>query len=46
MRLVGFEEPLHIIKFVKRLLEPELVDLVNDDEQELVVLGAGGPGDL
>ena len=27
------------IELVQQLLEPELVDLVNDDEQHLVVLG-------
>ena len=36
-------------QLVADLLEPELVDLVDDDEQQLIVLGAvraGGPLDL
>jgi len=33
---------LQVRALVQELLEPQLVDLVNDDEQELVVLG--GPG--
>ena len=38
MRLVAFEQLRHAIDLVQHLLEPELVDLVNDDEQHLVVL--------
>ena len=30
-------------QLVPELLEPELVDLVDDDEQQLVVLGTVGP---
>ena len=32
-------------QLVADLLEPQLVDLVDDDEQQLVVLGAIRPGD-
>ena len=42
MRLVGLEQPLHAIDLVQDLLEPQLVDLVNDDEEQLVVLGPVG----
>ena len=30
----------HVIDFVQHLLEPQLVDLVNDDEEHFVMLGA------
>ena len=33
----------HAVEFVEQLLEPELVDLVNNDEQHLIVFGTGGP---
>ena len=33
------EQRHHAIDLVQHLLEPQLVDLVNDDEQHLVVLG-------
>jgi hypothetical protein len=38
------ERDLDALKLVAQRLEPELVDLVDDDEQQLVVLGAIGPG--
>jgi transposase-like protein len=37
--LAELEQRLHVSGFVQLLLEPQLVDLVNDDEQHLVVLG-------
>ena len=37
--IVSLEQPLHPIDLVQDLLEPELVDLVNDDEEQLVVFG-------
>ena len=38
-RLVALlEHPLQVAELVDELLEPELVDLVDDDEQDLVVL--------
>src|SRR5436190_9123723 len=41
VRLVALEQPADAIEFVQQLLEPQLVDLVNDDEQHLVVLRSG-----
>jgi hypothetical protein len=41
IRFVALEQPHHVIELVQELLEPELVDLVDDDEQHLVVLGSG-----
>ena len=38
MRLVVLEQPPHAIEFVEQLLEPQLVHLMNDDEQHLVVV--------
>src|SRR6185295_11463062 len=38
VRLVLLEQRAHAIELVEQLLEPQLVDLVNDDEQHLVVL--------
>jgi diguanylate cyclase (GGDEF)-like protein len=37
-RLAGLELDLQLGQFVQQLLEPQLVDLVDDDEQHLVVL--------
>ena len=42
MRVVGGQQLTHTIELVQQLLEPQLVDLVNDDEEELVVFGPGG----
>ena len=36
------KQPLHVVELVQHLLEPELVDLVDDDEEQLVVLGPVG----
>ena len=41
-RIAGIEQGNHVIDFVEHLLEPQLVDLVNDDEEHLVVLGPLG----
>ena len=43
------EGQLHALQLVAQLLEPQLIDLVDDDEQQLVMLGAvraGGAFDL
>jgi diguanylate cyclase (GGDEF)-like protein len=48
-RLAGLELNLQLGQFVQQLLEPQLVDLVDDDEQHLVVLvrpGLLGPEQL
>ena len=37
--VTGFEQPLESAGLVEELLEPELVDLVDDDEEHLVMLG-------
>ena len=43
-RVVAFlEHPLEVAELVDQLLEPELVDLVDDDEEDLVVLVRGRP---
>ena len=42
-RFVLFEKRLHAIELVQQLLEPQLVHLMNDDEEHLVVLGTGRP---
>ena len=42
-RLEQFDD---VIDFVQHLLEPQLVDLVDDDEEHLVVLGSFGPRTL
>ena len=42
VRVVGLEQQRRAIDLVQDLLEPELVDLVNDDEEQLVVLGPFG----
>ena len=42
IRIARLEERDDVIDFVQHLLEPQLVDLVNDDEEHLVVLGAFG----
>jgi hypothetical protein len=46
--VAGLEGPLDAPQLVLQLLEPELVDLVDDDEQELIVLGrpVRSPGPL
>jgi hypothetical protein len=36
--VAGFERLLQVAELVDQLLEPELVDLVDDDEEDLVVL--------
>ena len=36
--VAGFEHLLEVAELVDQLLEPELVDLVDDDEEDLVVL--------
>jgi hypothetical protein len=41
MRIVGRQETRHAIQFMEQLLEPELVHLVDHDEENLVVLRAG-----
>ncbi len=38
------ERDLDALKLVAQRLEPELVNLVDDDEEQLVVFGAIGPG--
>ena len=43
VRLIVFEQMPDAIEFVEQLLEPQLVHLVNDDEQHLVVLGPARP---
>ncbi len=42
MRLVASEHRCHTIELVQQLLEPQLIDLMDDDEQQFVVLGAFG----
>ena len=37
-----FEQSHDVIEFVQQLLEPQLVHLVDDDEQHLVMFGPGG----
>ena len=39
---LSVEQRPHAIELVQDFLEPQLVDLVDDDEQQLVVLGAVG----
>ena len=39
VRVARLEHPLHRRELVEDLLEPQLVHLVDDDEQVLVVLG-------
>ena len=43
VRVAGLERRLHPEQFVPERLEPELVDLVDDDEQQLIVLGSLRP---
>src|SRR5207247_7927717 len=38
-RVAPREQALEEVQLVQQLLEPQLVDLVDDDEQQLVVLG-------
>ena len=40
--IAGIEQGNDVVRFVEHLLEPELVDLVNDDEEHLVMLGPFG----
>ena len=42
MQLARVEQLDHVIDFVQHLLEPQLVDLVNDDEEHFVVFGSLG----
>ena len=42
IRVVRCEQHVDPIDFVENFLEPELVDLMNDDEEQLVVLGPLG----
>ena len=42
--VAGLERQLDAAQLVAERLEPQLVDLVDDDEQQLVVLGAVRPG--
>ena len=37
--VAGLQRPLDGEQLVAELLEPQLVDLVDDDEQQLIVLG-------
>lgn len=39
-KLVALQHVLEAAQLVESLLEPELVDLMNDDEEQLIVLGA------
>src|SRR4051812_48942021 len=41
-RVVGGQQLRDPIELVQQLLEPQLVDLMNDDEEQLVVLGTFG----
>jgi hypothetical protein len=36
-----FKFLLEVFGFVKKLLEPQFVGLVNDDEQHFIMLGSG-----
>src|SRR6266487_1778979 len=45
-RVVRAQELLEIVELVQHLLEPQLVDLMDDDEERLVVLELAGVGDL
>jgi hypothetical protein len=40
----SFERALQRSRFVKKLLEPEFIDLGDGDEQQLIVLGAIAEG--
>ena len=40
--VAGLQRALQPVELVQQLLEPELVDLVDDDEEHLVVLGPVG----
>ena len=42
VRVARLERALDAGQFVTELLEPQLVDLVDDDEQQLIVLGSVG----
>ena len=44
--VVAREQPLEVIQLVQYLLEPELVDLMDHDEEHLVVLGSLRQGAL
>ena len=41
-KIAGGEISLYFLELMQQLLEPELVRLMNDDEQHLVVLGRRG----
>ncbi len=45
-QLVALEAVAQMVELVQHLLEPELVDLVDDDEEHLVVLRPAGLGAL
>src|SRR5436190_4622444 len=45
-RVVRAQELLEIVELVQHLLEPQLVDLMDDDEERLVVLELAGTGGL
>ena len=40
--VLASEQGFQVVELVEHLLEPQLVDLMDDDEQRLVVLGAVG----
>ena len=42
-QIAGGEIAFYFLELVQQLLEPELVGLMNDNEQHLVVLGRGRP---
>ena len=42
IRVARIEQNDHAIDFVEHLLEPQLVDLVNDDEEHFVMFGSLG----
>src|SRR5947208_5251533 len=45
-RVVGPEQLLQVIELVQHFLEPQLVDLMDDDEEGLVMLELAGTGRL
>src|SRR5690349_17197593 len=40
MQVAGSQQRDHMIDFMQQLLEPQLVDLVNDDKEHFVMLGS------